>query len=295
MKSFNQFIKEANDKVLTPAEIRGLRKNIEDTLRAYKAQTPTLIKGTIAGLDKCISILNDAPFEKIRKIGVAWWADRNDSHIREMYNILNGISKTTMQIKGIHGSMPDSYTLPATKLNLIQMMDKMHFSDPKYVKWHNSLPPTNPYAGMGNFVMDWVSPEDGNLLTEASRKIKGPPPSVPARKGAYFLGGGEIRGSGAYLYDVDDYNKMVDNCIDERDNIKAAFEHQKSCAKVMNHLGIIASIEKNYNSGNFSEAVDYCWQLSEAAYYFNNNKKFVELFSTRYQELFSKITTLRKQ
>ena len=295
MKTFKQFINEIEEvSVLRGDELEKLHKQAAGYIAEYKSQARGVLAKHSAAIDKCIALIDNAPYEAMKKAAGDWYSSKKTSDLVKLTNIKNGLSNNARKIESIKGTV-DNFNVPADGKWFGYTVEKLKYSDPDFVaKVNANRRNFDPWYG-GRFKLE-------SVLYEAPTTPKGPYPSVPARKGAVFISDPPGTKSFAGYFDIDllksSYEywlKLFGKVQENASNIKAMFQHNKDgLAKYANPLDIISSIEKNFNKRDYHEAYDYCCQLKYSESCVEATKRAIGMLASRYVDIFSEILALGK-
>ena len=274
MKSFKQFISEANTD-----NIEELRKSCGNSITAFKNQARGVRTNLTSVLEKCIGVIEDAPFAHITNVALQYYNNQEDHNIRKMDKIRNELSNTEKKIRTFSGQLtkfnvPMQYTLKYQ----LYVLDKGEFP-------RTDMSKVDPWEG-GRWKFDWVETSGTANLTEAEY----PRPSVEVRKGAFFVGD---TSKGAWAHkSLEEWKKALTKAKLNAAYIGDYFKYLLKCADINDPTSICPKIETNFKSGNYKAAIKLAEDLDKFIWYLENVKNGVTLFGTRYFEIFNDITTL---
>lgn len=283
MKTFKQFISEASTN-----DLDDYRREVGGYITQYKNQSRRVFVSLTSSLDKCIEILNDAPFGAITDIAIAWYNNPADHNIRRMDKMRDKLVENAKKIKGFKTAAGQGFNVPM-KASLQYHLRCLENGDPNYnIKVDYSK---IDMWDKGKYKFDWV---ETNGIKSNLNEAKGEPPTVEARKGLAFLGMPVGRG-GNPRKTFEEWKSELTRAKINAGYVAEVFKHQKkSVEKFLNPETIIKNIENAFNAGRYKEAIPYGDDLDLFISSFNNSKLLMDLLASKYFDIFSEITAIGK-
>lgn len=269
MKTFKQFINENAE-----IDVESLHREVAGYIGKYNQQARGVYVSCTSALDKCIEILEDAPFDKITQAAFKWYNNQADHNIRVMDKIRDELAANAKKIKGFktpikNFNVPMKYALTYYLSNL---------ANPKGIDYRK---------------IDMFDSINNNGISNLLERIKGEAPSIDARKGAVFLTDPPGR-QGNPRKSKNEWIEALTKAKITAGYCAAVFKHQKKSMGYLDPSPIITKLENSFNAKKYSEASEHAKDLMMCSGTVENCKSVIDLLASRYFDIFSEITTIGK-